>query len=128
MLRLGPMPTDVAHSVRRLIHERPIKSGDFPNWLLLWGGPGGCDYLDENGDVWEWSGFDGSVQLVVDGPRKVGAIAIASQTIPELTPWLPARSAGASDCELCQKPDGFNHRSPIFFVRNVMGWAGFPSR
>jgi len=80
--------------------------------------------LDENGDVWEWSAFDVSVQLVADGPRKVGAIAIASQAIPELTPWLPARPAGATDCELCQKTGWLQPPKPNLLCEkcNGMGW------
>ncbi len=42
------------------------------NGFLLTGGPVGCSYLDADGQVWNWCGFDNSVELVADGPSRLG--------------------------------------------------------
>lgn len=104
MLSLGPMPDAVRDLVRRLIAdgrpERPDPDERL-NGFLLTGGPGGCSYLDSNGQVWNWSSYDESVELVPDGPHKVGLVAIAAERVPEFAAWLPARTPNAQDCRQC---------------------------
>lgn len=103
-LSLGPMPPHVQSIVSRLVAEaqlRPREVESRPNAVLLTAGPGGCSYLDANGEVWSLNLFDDTIDLVPDGPVKVGLIAIASERIPELADWLPRRPATASDCQLC---------------------------
>ena len=65
------------------------------------GGPGGGDFLDAEGELWSWCVLDDTVERVADGPRKVGAVAIAAERVPELGGWLPRRPAGALNCRLC---------------------------
>src|SRR5262245_31766171 len=104
MLTLGPMPEAVRCAVQRLIVEsRPESSGgdERLNGFLLCGGPGGCSYLDAEGAVWNWSVWDESIEPVPDGPAKVRLVAIAAERVPELAAWLPARPAGATDCNTC---------------------------
>jgi hypothetical protein len=105
MLTLGPIPEAVRCTVQRLIAEsRPEPSGcdERLNGFFLCGGPGGCSYLDAEGQVWNWSVWDESIEPVPDGPVKVGLVAIAAVRVPELAAWLPARPAGATDCDPCQ--------------------------
>jgi hypothetical protein len=101
---LGPMPANVRAVVGRLVVEA---RRDHPetdqrlNGFLLTGGPGGCSYLDADGEVWNWSAWDDSVERVEDGPLKVGLVAIAAERVPELGEWLPRRPVAAPDCQTC---------------------------
>jgi hypothetical protein len=103
MLTLGRMPEAVGHAVQRLIEEsrpEPPESDKRCNGLFLSGGPGGCSYLDTEGEVW-LSFFDGSIEQLPDGPKKVAVVADAAGRIPALAAWLPIRPAGATDCQPC---------------------------
>jgi hypothetical protein len=108
MLNLGPMPEAVRRAVKRLIMETdPAErwEGDERlSGLFLAGGPGGSSYLDTEGEVWNWSAWDGdeSIDRVPDGARKVSIVALAAKRMPELEAWLPARPSEASNCEACQ--------------------------
>ena len=104
MLNLGPMPEAVRRAVHRLITEtdpaeRP-GSDERLSGLFLTGGPGGSSYLNAEGEVWNWF-WDESIEPVPDGPVKVGLVAIAAERVPDLAAWLPARPAGATDCDPC---------------------------
>src|SRR5262245_57141176 len=99
------MPDAVRPLVRRLVADaRPERPGPDQrlNGFLLMGGPAGCSYLETDGQVWNWSAFDESVELVPDGPLKVGLVAIAAERVPELGAWLPARPPAAADCQPCR--------------------------
>jgi hypothetical protein len=99
------MPDAVRHIVRRLIVEtRPERpeADERLNGFLLTGGPTGCSYLEADGEVWNWSVWDESIESVPDGPLKVALVAIAVKRVPELAAWLPARPSGATDCRPCQ--------------------------
>ncbi|MCE9567122.1 MAG: hypothetical protein K8U57_34400 [Planctomycetes bacterium] len=105
-LILGPMPEAVQATVRRLIDsagEQFVESDRRFVGFVLWGGPVGCDIIDADGEVWScsWWNGDDTVERVPDGPRKVGAIAIAAEREPGLALWLPQRPAGANDCSVC---------------------------
>jgi hypothetical protein len=99
------MPEPVRQAVRRLIAEtRPSGRHERDEQLcglFLSGGPGGCLYLDAEGDVWNCSAWDDSIEVVPDGETKVSIVAGAADRIPELASWLPARPSGASNCERC---------------------------
>lgn len=104
MLVLGSIPGTIRVVVRRLVAEtRPDRpnADDRLNGFLLTGGPGGCSFLYVDGQVWNRSWWDESVEVVPDGPVKVGLVAIAAERVPELAAWLPARPAGASGCVPC---------------------------
>ena len=104
MLVLGVIPGTVREVVRKLVDAaREEHAGSTERFLgyPLWGGPGGSDYIDMNGEVWSWCPWDETVEHIPDGPRKVGAIAIAARRVPELSAWLPRRPAGATDCQAC---------------------------
>jgi hypothetical protein len=103
VLILGPIPARVQAIVRRLVALRSHEpdQDERLNGLLLTGGPAGCSYLDENGEVWNWCFWDNSVERVKDGPVKVGLVAIAVERVPELTEWQPRRSVAALDCQVC---------------------------
>jgi len=105
-LTLGPMPANVRAVVAGLVADAQQALREVKNRLigfLLTGGPGGCSYLDADGEVWNWDAWDDSVHLVEDGPLKVGLIAIAAERVPALMEWLPRRPADASDCQMCNK-------------------------
>lgn len=105
-LTLGPMPEKVRIVVERLVAEaqcRPREVNARPNGFLLTGGPGGCSYLDADGEVWNLDLWDESVYPVDDGPLKVGLIMIAAERVPELAEWLPRPPVGALDCQVCKK-------------------------
>jgi hypothetical protein len=105
VLLLGPMAVSVQTVIRRLVAEaRPERpeADERLNGFLLTGGPGGCSFLDADGQVWNWSAFDESIDLVPDGPLKVSLVAIAADRMPELGAWLPSHPSGASDCGPCQ--------------------------
>lgn len=99
MLILGPMPDAVRRAVVMRIAE--ADPADRLRGLFLGGGPGGCCYLDADGEVWNHCHGDDSVESIPDGPVKVSVVALATEWIPELAGWLPARPPGASDCEPC---------------------------
>jgi hypothetical protein len=105
-LLLGPMPASVRTAVQRLIaadRRHPPHADERLNGLLLTGGPGGCSYLDADGEVWNrffWSEHE-SVEHVPDGPLKVGLVAIAAERLPALAEWLPRRPSRAVDCAVC---------------------------
>ncbi|WP_165228190.1 hypothetical protein [Aquisphaera insulae] len=103
MLALGPMPEAVRVAVRRLVAEarREQPGCDVRLGLLLSGGPSGCSYLDAEGEVWNWSAWDETIERVEDGPLKVGLVAIAADRVPELAAWLPRPPAGAATCGPC---------------------------
>ena len=64
--------------VRRWIEDRQTDGGGIEatlNAVFIEGGPGGCSYLDADGEVWDWSVWDESITRVEDGPLKVGLIA-----------------------------------------------------
>jgi len=94
---LGPMPETVRAAVLRLVvvarSQHSDSNGRFLGYLLH-GGPGGCDFLDANGDVWSWSAGDDTVERVPDGPRKVGAVAIAAERVPDLAKSTGKRPSG----------------------------------
>jgi hypothetical protein len=105
-LALGPMPDKVRVVVERLVagaRSRPRAVEARPNGFLLTGGPGGCSYLDADGEVWDLDLWDDSIRPVDDGPLKIGLIAIAAERVPELAEWLPCRPVGALDCQVCKK-------------------------
>lgn len=103
MLTLGPMPESVREAVRQLVDEAGQEycgnGGRFLGYLLT-GGPGGCDFLDADGEVRTWW-VDETIEAVPDGPRKVGSIAIAAKRVPALAAWLPRRPPAAIDCKSC---------------------------
>jgi hypothetical protein len=105
MVALGPMPASVRVLVRRLVAEaRPEAStaeGRLDGFLLT-GGPGGCSFLDADGEAWDWSAWDESAERVPDGPRKVGLVAIAAERVPGLPEWLPRRPVDAIECDPCR--------------------------
>jgi hypothetical protein len=105
MLALGPIPEAVRRAVGRVIAETERgelrADGERLKGLFLAGGPGGSSYLDAEGEVWNWSAWDDSIELVPDGPIKVGIVAVAAECMPELAAWLPARPSGASECGPC---------------------------
>jgi hypothetical protein len=107
MLVLGPMPGPVRQAVRRLIAEtRPSGRREHDErlcGLLLSGGPTGCFYLDAEGEVWDCSTWDDSIEVVPEGELKVGIVADAADRIPELAMWLPARPSDAPSCQHCQE-------------------------
>jgi hypothetical protein len=73
------------------------------NARLVDGGPGGCSYLDANGEIWDcdlWGDDDTWVRME-DGPQKVSIIVWATELLPELAAWLPARPPNAVTCRLC---------------------------
>jgi hypothetical protein len=99
-LKLGPMPPAVREVVRRLVAQALAESQETDERLkgyFVCGGPGGCTYLDAEGEVWNHSfGFPeqpDEITLVPDGPQKVTAVAIAAERVPELAEWLPRRPA-----------------------------------
>jgi hypothetical protein len=102
-LVLGPIPAMVQAVVRRLIAEspHPPDRDERLNGFCLTGGPTGCSYLDESGEVWNWCAWDESVERVQDGPDKVGLVVIAAERVPELAEWLPRRPFDALDCQMC---------------------------
>jgi hypothetical protein len=110
MLLLGPMPDAVALVVRRLVAEAqagPCNTDERLNGYMLTGGPSGACYLDADGNVWNkwWSldaSQDGAIELVPDGPLKVGLVAIGAWHVPDLAAWLPSRPNDATNCALCQ--------------------------
>src|SRR4051794_30096479 len=104
MLVLGPMPDVVRQAVLQIVARcRTKRPGDDPriSGLLLTGGPSGCSYLDADGNVWNSSAWDDSIEPVSDGPLKVGLVAIAAERVPELVDWLPRRPAEAETCGQC---------------------------
>jgi hypothetical protein len=133
VLVLGPMPDAVRSVVRRLVEDARPERADADerlNGFLLTGGPGGCSYLDADGQVWNWSPWDESVELVPDGPLKVGLVAIAVERLPELAAWLPLRPSGASDCVLCRGSGWLPPPRPRLQCQecNGMGWLQVQSQ
>ena len=107
-LTLGPIPASVRAVVQRLIaadRVHPPNADERFNGLLLTAGPGSASYLNPEGEVWNWFFWDveNSVEQILDGPIKVGLVAIAAERIPDLAEWHPCRPAAASDCPLCKK-------------------------
>jgi hypothetical protein len=107
-LLLGPIPPGVRSFVVQAVAEARANSPNADeglNGLLLAGGPGGCSFLDADGEVWNRTYWDNleSVEQVLDGPTKVGLIAIAAERIPALAEWLPRRPENAPDCQVCNK-------------------------
>jgi hypothetical protein len=126
-LKLGPMSAAVRATVGQLVEAAREKwSSTSERFLgyLLWGGPGGCDFLDANGEVWAWSALDDAVEHVPDGPRKVGAIAIAAQRVPALAAWLPSRPNDAVVCQLCRGQGWLDILQPSLLCPKCrsMGW------
>jgi hypothetical protein len=126
-LSLGPIPENVRQVVERLVAEaqsNPREVATRANGFLLTGGPGGCSFLDADGEVWDWDLWDESVHLVEDGPRKVGLIAIAATRVPALAEWLPCRPVGAVDCPVCKETGWLP--PPMSWVQcpecNGIGW------
>src|SRR3954447_21288283 len=104
MLVLGPMPDAARQAVRRIVATcRTERPGVDPriSGLQLTGGPSGCSYLDADGNVWNSSAWDCSIEPVPDGPLKVGLVAIAGERAPELVAWLPRRPPEAATCGQC---------------------------
>ena len=108
LLLLGPMPDAVREVVRRLVAEaRPERpdADERLNGFCLTGGPSGASYIDSDGEVWnrfcDWNGSGEIVEHVLDGPIKVGLVAIATERVPEFTAWLPARPHKAKECGVC---------------------------
>lgn len=104
MVVLGTITEEVRQSVQKLVDVARAKhmESDGPfRGILLWAGPGGAEYLDADGEMWGWSVFDDSIEHVADGPRKVGGIVIAAESMPELSAWLPRRPMDAFDCQAC---------------------------
>src|SRR5262245_38826178 len=104
-LSLGPIPPHLRELIRRWIEEdrqaNPSRTEAPINALIITGGPGGCSYLDADGEVWDWYQGEDGFTRVEDGPRKVGTIAIAAAHRPELAAWLPTRPRGAPTCPVC---------------------------
>jgi len=104
-LMLGPMPASVRVTVSKLVQAARGELSDANSRFLgylLHGGPSSCDFLDADGEVWCWSAWDDTVEHVPDGPRKVGAVAIAAKRIPALAAWFPIRPINAVDCNRCR--------------------------
>ena len=98
------MPESLRSIVRRWIEDRQTDGGGIEatlNAVFIEGGPGGCSYLDADGEVWDWSVWDESITRVEDGPLKVGLIALAAAHRPELGAWLPRRPSEAVSCPEC---------------------------
>ena len=95
------MPDSLRPVVRRLVAEgrrRWPDPGERTPGFLLTGGPSGSRYLDIDGNVWNCSLMAEAIELVPDGPMKVGLVAIAAERVPELADWRPRRPAGAAAC------------------------------
>jgi hypothetical protein len=127
MLLLGPMPDAVRLTVRNLVETARSEHSDPKSpflGFLLWGGPGGCDFLDAEGEAWSWSVWDDAVERIPDGPRKVGGVAIAAERIPELADWLPRRPASAADCQVCKMSGWLQPPLPRLLCPECsgMGW------
>ena len=128
-LALGSMPISVQIIVTRLVAEaqlRPREVAERPNGFLLTGGPGGCSYLDADGEVWDFCLWDDSIPRVENGPRKVSLIAIAAERVPELAAWLPSRPAGASDCMACMKTGWLQPPLPRIQCPRCFGMGWLP--
>ena len=132
-LLLGPMPASVRATVRHLVKTARDQwsdtSGRFLGYLLH-GGPGGCDFLDADGEVWSWSAWDDSVEHVPDGPRKVGAVAIAAERVPALVDWFPIRPSDAGDCKMCRAQGWLDVMTPRLLCPEChgMGWIAREAR
>ena len=126
-LMLGPMPASVRVTVSQLVEAaRGQWSGTSGRFLgyFLHGGPSGCDFLDADGEVWSWCAWDDSVEHVPDGPRKVGAVAIAAERIPALAAWFPIRPRHAVDCDMCHGQGWLDVITPRLLCPEFygMGW------
>jgi hypothetical protein len=118
------MPDGVRETVRKLVETARLEQSNPTSpflGFLLWGGPGGADYLDAEGEVWSWSTWDDMVERVADGPRKVGAVVIAAERVPELAEWLPRRPPAAMDCQVCNS-SGRLHPRLLCPECSGMGW------
>jgi hypothetical protein len=85
---LGPMPAHLRDFVAHWIEEGhatdPANVEVSINARFLVGGPGGCCYLEADGEVWDWFMDDEGLVRAEDGPRKVSIIAYAIERIPAL--------------------------------------------
>jgi hypothetical protein len=102
---LGPMPDDLRGIVAAWIEagrrSDPPKTDDAIGGLFICGGPLCLWYLDAEGTVRMYDAWDETVEVVPDGPYKVGVIAIAAEHRPELCAWLPRRPAASVTCGAC---------------------------
>lgn len=119
MLSLGPMPDTVRALVRQLVMDACTER---LNGFLLTGGPGGCSYLDADGQSWNWSAWDESVEAVPDSPLKVGLVVFAAERVPGLASWLPVRPPGAADCGPCRGSSC--RRCREYSARSASAWGG----
>lgn len=105
-LALGPIPLHLKTIVGRWIeegrHGDPPKTDERLGALFIYGGPGGCCYLDAAGEIWSWDAWNDVVTRLPDGPTKVGLIAIAAEHRPELAAWLPRCPEEAVVCDRCE--------------------------
>ena len=102
---LGPMPPRLREALGRWIEAgrcaEPPTVDERCNGLFIYGGPVFCCYLDADGVIRKWDAFDESVEVLADGPDKVGIVAIAAGHLPELAVWLPQRPPTAMECGPC---------------------------
>lgn len=102
---LGPLPPHLRAVVAAWIDEgratEPTSVDDSINARYLVGGPGGCSYLDADGEVWDRFLDDDGFTRAEDGPRKVSIIGYAATRLPALAAWLPARPPEARPCPVC---------------------------
>ncbi len=128
-LLLGPMPEKVQAFVIRLVADaqRCLQEiSERPNGFLLTGGPTGSSYLDADGQVWNFCVWDDSIELIEDGPRKVGLIALVAERVPELREWLPRRSELSTDCQVCRQSGRLQPPLPPIQCPNCFGLGWLP--
>lgn len=81
-----------------------MEDGEFTA-IDLYGGPGGGHILRSDGVIakWEFEAFETPEEYKIepDPDWCIGAIAIASERIPELRAVLPVRPEGTRDCDDC---------------------------
>jgi hypothetical protein len=113
----------------RPIFSLQMEDGDFTA-IDLYGGPGAGHVLRSDGVIarWEYETFETPVkyQIEPDPGCCIGAIAIASERIPEFRDVLPVRPEGARDCDICSG-QGFTDLpgAPKFLLCQLCwGWAG----
>ena len=121
---LGPLPETMRPFVSQLVNEaRKGQAAIDPriDGFLLAGGPGGCSFLDADGEAWFWSVADESITHIEDGPRKVSLICLAAERVRGLAQWLPSRPPLACNCPKCNASGWINVQSVRLQCPNCSG-------